>query len=191
VGPASNYLGLEYSTMKLVAQALAATGIFDDAKDINIAFAKIMAGQEMGITPFKAMQEISFIKGKHNLSATAKAAAIKSSGKYNYRVLSWDTKHCEIEFYEYGQPVGTIDYTEADAKSEGVYDRNQQYKINPKAMYFAGAIRKGQRAYARDAVNGIATYDDEEMARVEVKKKTMGNRVNHARRENSTRWRGR
>src|SRR6266516_1782740 len=162
-----NYLGLDFAQIKNVAQALALSGIFEDAKDANVAFAKVLAGQEMGLTPFQSLREISFIKGKPNVSANVKAAKIKASGKYNYRVISWDTKHCEIEFYEAGKPIGKVDYTESDAKDSGVYDRNQQYKLNPKAMYFAGAIRQGQRAYCPDTMGGIPTYDREELEIVE------------------------
>lgn len=166
--PANNYLGLGFADIKNVAQALSATGIFEDAKDAGVAFAKILAGQEMGLTPFKAMQEISFIKGKPSLSSNAKAAAIKTSGRYNYEVRSWDNTHCEIEFFENGKSKGKIDYTQADAKLAGVYDRNPNYKTNPKAMYFAGAIRQGQRAFCPDATNGISTYDREEIIEAQV-----------------------
>jgi len=162
-----SYLGLDFAQIKNVAQALALSGIFDDAKDANVAFAKVLAGQELGLTPFQSLQEISFIKGKPNVSANVKAAKIKASGKYNYRVTAWDTTHCEIEFYELGKAVGKVDYTEADAKRSGVYDRNSQYKTGPKAMYFAGAIRQGQRAYCPDTMGGIPTYDREELEIVE------------------------
>ena len=48
------------------------------------------------------------------------------------------------------------------AKASGVYDRNPQYKKVPDDMYFAGAIRKGQRRYAPDSLGGINSYDSDE-----------------------------
>ncbi len=166
--PQTTYLGLSFADIKNVAQALALSGIFDDAKDANVAFAKVLAGQELGLTPFQSLQEISFIKGKPSVSANVKAAKIKASGKYDYRVRTWTTSGCEIEFFQDGKSVGKINYTEEDARRAGVYDRNPVYKSNPKAMYFAGAIRQGQRAYCPDTMGGIPTYDHEELVEAEV-----------------------
>ncbi len=159
---------LSLAEIQNVAKALFASGIFKDTGDAAVAFAKILAGQEMGLGPFSAMQEISFISGKPNLSATAKAAKIKESGKYNYRVVEIDNTHCILEFSEYGKPVGTIEYNEEMAKLGGEYNRNQNYRSHPDDMYFAGALRKGQRRFAPDALSGIATYDREEFVEGQV-----------------------
>lgn len=161
--PANRYLDLDLAEIRNVATALAASGIFKDASQANIAFAKILAGQEIGLTPFKAMQELSFINGRPSLSASAKAAAIKSHPKYDYKVVELDDKHCILEFFEWNKSVGKVEFNEEMAKTGGEYNRNPNYKTHPDDMYFAGALRKGQRRHAPDALNGVATYDREEL----------------------------
>jgi hypothetical protein len=159
---------LSLAEIQNVSKALFASGIFTDTRSQAVAFAKILAGQEFGLGPFAAMQEISFINGKPNLSATAKAAKIKESTKYDYRVVELDNKHCKLEFTQHDKVIGTVVYDEEMAKTGGEYSRNANYKTHPDDMYFAGALRKGQRRYAPDALNGIATYDREEFVEAEV-----------------------
>lgn len=168
VSPAANYLGLGFTDIKNVATALFASGIFKDVRDANVAFAKILAGQEMGLTPFAAMQEISFINGKPSLSANAKAAKVKQSGKYDYKIVELDGTHCVLEFSQNGKSQGKVEYTEDMAKLGGEYNRNPNYKTHPDDMYFAGAMRKGQKRFAPDATGGISTYDREEWVDGEI-----------------------
>lgn len=168
VTPANNYLGMELADIKNVAQVMFASGIFKDLRDTNMAFAKILAGQEMGITPFAALQEITFINGKPSLSATSKAAKIKQSGKYDFKIVELDAKHCILEFFEHGKSRGKVEYNEEMAKLGGEYSRNPNYKTHPDDMYYAGAVRKGQKRYAPDALSGVSTYDPEEWTEGEI-----------------------
>lgn len=166
LNPSGRFRDLSLADIQNVAKVLFSSGIFKDTTDANIAFAKILAGQEMGLGPFASMQEISFISGKPSLSSTAKAAKIKESGKYDFDIVELDSQHCILKFYQNGKARGTVEYNEAMAKLSGAYNRNPNYKTNPDDMYFAGAIRKGQRRFAPDALNGIATYDKEELNEV-------------------------
>ena len=87
-----------------IARLLAASGYFDAKGSSEMAIAqvatKIMAGREMGLGPFAAVQGIHVIQGRPALSANLIAAAIKASPKYDYRVVELTAETCEIEIFE-------------------------------------------------------------------------------------------
>jgi len=74
------------------------SGMFSDIKSAQQAVVKIMAGAEMGISPFAAMSGIHIIQGKPTIGAGLMAARVKGFGKYDYRVLEHTDKVCSIEW---------------------------------------------------------------------------------------------
>ena len=144
-----------------VAKAFSASGYFKDARDAAQAAVKIMAGQELGIPPVAAMTGIVIVKEKVTLSANMMAALVKSSGRYNYRVVQHTDSICEIAFFEGGQQVGTSSFSMDEAKRANLSGANwTQY---PKAMLFARAMTQGVRWYCPDVLSGIAAYTPEEL----------------------------
>jgi len=86
LGPAS--LPLDLNNMSLnqinfIGQVMAKSGMFPDVTDASKALVKILAGQEIGITPFQAMTSIHIIQGKATMGAHLMAAKVKGSGKYD------------------------------------------------------------------------------------------------------------
>jgi hypothetical protein len=72
--------------MRFIGQAMADSGMFPDIqRDSAKAMVKILAGQEIGVTPFQAMSNINIIQGKAAMGANLMAAKVKGSGKYDYR----------------------------------------------------------------------------------------------------------
>jgi len=69
------------------ANAMAASGFFQDARQAAQAVVKILAGQELGVGPFTSMTGVYIIQGRPALSANIMAAAVKRSGRYNFRVV--------------------------------------------------------------------------------------------------------
>ena len=65
---------------------MAKSGMFPDVTDGAKALVKILAGKEIGVTPFQAMTNIHIIQGKATMGANLMAAKVKGSGKYDYRV---------------------------------------------------------------------------------------------------------
>lgn len=134
------------------------SGMFADIKSAQQAVVKIMAGAEMGISPFQAMSGIHIIQGKPTIGAGLMASRVKASGKYNYKVTEMTDKVCTIEFIEGGQSIGTSSFTIEDAKKAGTKNLDKF----PRNMLFARAMSNGVRWFCPDIYEG-PVYVPEEM----------------------------
>ena len=137
------------------------SGMFSDIKSAQQAVVKIMAGAEMGISPFQAMSGIHIIQGKPTIGAGLMASRVKASGKYNYKVTEMTDKVCTIDFTEAGQPIGTSTFTIEDAKKAGTKNIDRF----PRNMLFARAMSNGVRWFCPDIYEG-PVYVPEEMQEV-------------------------
>jgi hypothetical protein len=133
------------------------SGMFPDIKSAQMAVVKIMAGQEMGIGPFQAMNGIHIIQGKATVGAGLMASQVKSSGKYDYKVVQQDDKACIIEFYQGKDKIGTSKFTIEDAKKAGTKNIDKY----PANMLFARAMSNGVKWYTPDVFNGPVYTPDE------------------------------
>ncbi|MEY3179129.1 MAG: hypothetical protein RJB42_1370 [Bacteroidota bacterium] len=134
------------------------SGMFQDIKSAQQAVVKIMAGAEMGISPFQAMSGIHIIQGKPTIGAGLMASRVKASGKYNYKVTEMTDKVCTIDFIEGGQSIGTSSFTIEDAKKAGTKNLDKF----PRNMLFARAMSNGVRWFCPDIYEG-PVYVPEEM----------------------------
>ena len=134
------------------------SGMFADIKSAQQAVVKIMAGAEMGISPFQAMSGIHIIQGKPTIGAGLMASRVKASGKYNYKVTEMTDKICTIDFTEAGQSIGTSSFTIEDAKKAGTKNLDKF----PRNMLFARAMSNGVRWFCPDIYEG-PVYVPEEM----------------------------
>ena len=88
------------------ADALAKSGYFKDAKQATQAFAKILAGRDLGLSAFEAMSALHVIEGKIEASADLQASRVKASAKYDYRGPDWlhvesgEIIGCRLTFFE-------------------------------------------------------------------------------------------
>lgn len=134
------------------------SGMFADIKSAQQAVVKIMAGAEMGISPFQAMSGIHIIQGKPTIGAGLMASRVKASGKYNYKVTEMTDKVCTIDFLEGGQIIGTSSFTIEDAKKAGTKNLDKF----PRNMLFARSMSNGVRWFCPDIYEG-PVYVPEEM----------------------------
>ena len=141
------------------------SGMFSDIKSAQQAVVKIMAGAEMGISPFAAMSGIHIIQGKPTIGAGLMAARVKGFGKYDYRVLEHTDKVCSIEFGEKVpgglKSLGVSTFTIDDAKKAGTKNIDRF----PKNMLFARAMSNGVKWYTPDIYES-PVYVPEEMESV-------------------------
>jgi hypothetical protein len=137
------------------------SGMFPDIKSAAQAIVKIQAGSEIGIPPFAAMSGIHIIQGKPTIGAGIMAAAVKGSGKYDYRVLQQDEKACIIDFYQGKDKIGTSTFTIEDAKKAGTKNLDK-FARN---MLFARAMSNGVKWFTPDVFSG-PVYVPEEMTQV-------------------------
>jgi hypothetical protein len=148
------------------ARAMSASGFFPDSKQAAQAIVKILAGQELGFGAFASMTGVAVIQGKPAIGANLMAAAVKRTGKYNYRVLEMTAEVCELEFYEAGQPVGKSRFDMKDANAAGLAGKDNWKKF-PRNMLFARALSNGVKWYAPDIFNGATVYTPDELGATE------------------------
>lgn len=145
-----------------IAAVFAESGFFSDTKTAAQAVVKIMAGREYGFGAFSSMTGIHIIQGKPTLSAHLMAAAIKRSGRYNYRVTRLDDKGCTIEFYDNGKLVGPPStFTEEDAKKAKLLGKEGPWMAYPRNMYFARAMSNGAKFYCPEVFEAGAYVEGE------------------------------
>jgi hypothetical protein len=147
------------------ADAMAASGFFPDSRQAAQAIVKILAGQELGFGPFASMTGVNIIQGKPVLGANFMAAAVKRTGKYNYRIIHLDDMKCELAFFEGGLEVGRSVFTMEDAKKANLTGKDNWQKY-PRNMLFARALSNGQKWYAPDVFNGATVYTPDELGAV-------------------------
>lgn len=141
------------------AAAMAASGYFQDAKQAAQAIVKVLAGHEMGFGPFASMNGIHIIQGRPAIGANLMAAAVKRSGRYNYRVTEMSEKRCAITFYEGKDAIGESEFTLEDARKA----QTKNLDKFARNMLFARAMSNGVRWYCPDVFAGSAVYVPEEL----------------------------
>lgn len=141
------------------AKAMAESGFFADSRNAAQAVVKILAGQEMGFGPFASMNGVYIIQGRPSIGANLMAAAVKKSGRYNYRIAEMSEKACSIDFYEGRDKIGNSTFTADDARKAGTKNMDKF----PRNMLFARAISNGIRWFCPDVFNGSTVYTPEEL----------------------------
>lgn len=148
------------------AKAMSASGFFPDSKEFAKAIVKVLAGRELGFGAFASMTGVAVIQGKPVIGANLLAAAVKQTGRYNYRVTEHTAEICTIAFYEgkisADTCVGTSTFTMKDAQAAGLAGKDN-WKKYPRNMLFARAIANGQKWYAPDVFNGVTVYTPDEL----------------------------
>jgi len=139
-----------------IAKVFRASGMFPDIQSEAAAATKIIIGRGLGLTDYDAMSGLHIIKGKAVLAANLMAAAIKRSGKYDYRVTEHTDAVCTIDFYGGGVKIGSTSFSIEDAKRAGLGGDN--WKKYARAMLFARAISAGYKAHCPDALGAAPVY---------------------------------
>src|ERR1035437_4992428 len=171
--------GGEMAVLYRLGKGLAAAGMFKDATQANQAFAKLIFGRDLGLSATQAMTGIYIIEGKPEMSANLQASKVKSSGRYDYRVLRIDNDVCEIEFGPAPAPMkdedgvwlpwpdafGVSAFSQGDVTTAGLSGKDNHKKY-PRNMLFARALSNGVAWYCPDVMNGIRVYAEGELADV-------------------------
>jgi hypothetical protein len=124
-----------------------------------------MAGQELGFAPIASMTGVYIVKGKVSLSANLIAAAIKRSGRYNFRVRKHDATVCEVEFFECDklgnkESIGFSSFSIEEARAAKLTD-SATWKSFPRNMLYARAISNGAKWHCPDVFGGPIYTPDE------------------------------
>jgi hypothetical protein len=161
---------LSLNQINFIGQTMAKSGMFPDVTDGAKALVKILAGKEIGVTPFQSMTNIHVIQGKATMGANLMAAKVKGSGKYDYRVMDLTSDTCSILFKQRDSlaeggwaDLGKFTYSLEDAKRAGLVKTGSSWEKYPSNMLFARAISSGVRIYCPDVFNGNLVYVPEEL----------------------------
>lgn len=158
----------DLEVVQRTARLLAVSGFFDAKGDTAQAIAqvatKILAGRELAFGPFAAVNGIHIIQGRPAVGANLMAAAVKGSGRYDYRVRKLDDAEVAIEFFAVApdgkrESLGVSTFTAKDAKAAGTKNMDKF----PRNMLFARAMSNGVRWYCPDVFGGNAVYVPEEL----------------------------
>lgn len=163
---------LNMQELKELAAVLVESGAFPDLKTLAQAQVKIIFGAELGFSPLVSVTGIHFFQGKVECSSTLKASLIKSSGKYDYKIIEHTDDRCEVAFFQLrnnewvscGVPIV---YTAQDATNAGLINKDNWKKFR-KDMLFSACIRQGQRRYCADTLHGIGDEVDSPVAQNEI-----------------------
>lgn len=144
-----------------LGSVLAKSGYFTDARDASQAIVKVLAGREMGFGPIASMTGIYIVKGKPSMGANLIAAAIKRSGRYDYRVKELTDDVCRIEFFENvngkRESIGVSEFTKAQAQKAGTQNMDKF----PRNMLFARTMSNGAKWFCADVFGGPVYTPDE------------------------------
>lgn len=162
-----------------VAKALAASRFFKDATQAEAAFAKILLGRDLGLSPTEAMGALHVFDGKVEASADFHATRVKEHPDYDYSVewLTTDDPNdegggfsgCEITFYgphkgEPWQELGKSKFTVADAKRADLWNKPGKngkpgvWKSYPRNMLFARAMSNGVAWFCPGVMGAVRIY---------------------------------
>jgi len=158
----TNETALTLAETMSLGGVLAKSGYFSDAKGEAQAVVKVLAGRELGFGPIASMTGVHIVQGKPTIGANLIGAAVKGSGRYNYRVVSLDNEKAEIAFFEHGEEIGRSVFTMADAKTAGLTS-NPTWQKYPKNMLFSRAMSNGARWFCPDVFSGVTPYTPEEL----------------------------
>lgn len=145
-----------------IGQVFAQSGMFPDIKSQAQAVVKIMAGKELGLTPFQSMKSLYLVNGRLGIMADAVGSKVKQSGKYDYRVKNHTDQECTVEFYSLNgqrELIGESTYTLKDAAKAGIVNRDV-WKAYPKNMLFSRALTNGTRWFCPDVICGFSTVEE-------------------------------
>lgn len=146
-----------------IAKVFSESGMFPDVKSQAQACVKILAGRELGLSPFESMKNLYLVSGKLAIQSNALASLVKSSAKYDYMLMSLTAEECKIVFLENvgdkQKELGVSEYTIKDAAKAGIINK-ENWKSYPKNMLFARALSNGVRFYCPDACCGWHTAEE-------------------------------
>tara|TARA_R110000824_G_scaffold1991_4_gene9727 strand:- start:12692 stop:13594 length:903 start_codon:yes stop_codon:yes gene_type:complete len=154
-----------------VAKYFSQSGMFPDVKQLATAATKLIVGRGLGLTDYDCMAGFHMIQGKAVLASNAMSAAIKASGKYEYRVVENTDEACRVDFYsvhnhKLGDKIGSTEWTMDKAKRAGLNGAN--WKKYPAAMLFARTISEGYRTHCPDALGCAAPVYIEQHGESEI-----------------------
>lgn len=142
-----------------IGEVFSKSGMFPDVKSQAQAVVKILAGKELGLSPFESMGSIYVVNGRMALASKAMAGLIKRSKKYDYVIKKLDDAECTIDIVNADGVVGSTTFTFKDAAKAGLVNKDN-WKNYPKNMLFARTLSNACRFYCPEVISGYYTTEE-------------------------------
>lgn len=168
---AENELELLKEPMAL-SDVFVRSGMFPDCKSQAQGIVKILAGKELGLTPFQSMSGIYLVNGRLALQSNVMSGLVRKSKRYDFQVVKIDDEGCSIDFFDISDKeskfkLGTSSFGKIDAAKSGNINK-ETYKAYPRNMYFARALANGARWYCPDAIMGYHSLEEMQDTEMEI-----------------------
>lgn len=164
-----------------VSSALAASGMFKDAQQAEVAFAKVLLGRDLGISPTQALMGLDIVKGNVQMRGVLLLSFVRKSRTYDYRVIELDgetevedrdlgrreaKQRATLRFFEVA-PDGSkevltpdITYTMAMARKTGNVKDGSAWMSARRNMLLWRAASDGVKIHCPDLLAGIPVYTE-------------------------------
>jgi len=150
-----------------MAETLARSGYFTEARDAAKCVVKIMAGMELGFGPIASMTGVYISQsGKPCLHANMMAARIKTAPGYDYIIKKMDDSICQVTIVRNGVELNPcISFSIKDAEKAGLLQKTgpNPWRKYPKNMLFARAISNAAKWHCPELFSGVTAYTPEEL----------------------------
>lgn len=150
-----------------IASAFAGSGMVPASfgNKPEACFVAIMAGAEVGLPPFQAIQSFAIINGRPSMWGDALVAVIRNQG---FKMKEWYVgegddmvAHCEITRPDNGE-VTPGEFSVSDAKTAGLWKKAGPWQTNPKRMLKMRARAFAIRDGAADVLRGFSIREETE-----------------------------
>lgn len=150
-----------------IASAFAGSGMVPASfgNKPEACFVAIMAGAEVGLPPFQAIQSFAIINGRPSMWGDALVAVIRNQG---FKMKEWYVgegddmvAYCEITRPDNGE-VTPGEFSVSDAKTAGLWKKAGPWQTNPKRMLKMRARAFAIRDGAADVLRGFSIREETE-----------------------------
>jgi hypothetical protein len=143
-----------------IAKALALSKRFPDARTADEAFAKILVGRDLGLSPTQALTGLHIVEGKPQIAAVTLAGFVRKSARYDYAIEEHTAESCTILFWVDGDEGGRSTFTIEEARTAGLVKDKSNWAKWPKNMLFARAMSNGVKWFCPDLMGGVPIYTE-------------------------------
>lgn len=159
-------IGEAYRLAKSLAQSGMYKGVEDEALTATQAFAKILIGRDLGISPTRALAAIDIVRGNAQLRGVLLASFIRESENYDYEILEHDDEHAKVEFWGISKRtgdwkvLGTTTFSVQQAKDKGIYSAKKPWGTWPENMCIWRCLSNGIKFWMPDLLKGMPVYSE-------------------------------
>lgn len=156
----------EITRLFRIANALAASGMYKDVVQGEQAFAKMIVGRDLGLSPAQSMQ-LYIVEGSIQVPYPMMLMFIRAREGYAVEKLEHTREKCVLRFLVDGEEVGVSDFSMEDARDANLASKDV-WKKYPRNMLFARALSNGVKWFIPEVASGLSIYVPEELEGVHV-----------------------